>query len=196
MTFSIKSFVGYLCAFLWVAALAANAKAKIETPNKPTEEPASKPIATLRVPFLLRTPVLLSKPSLPLSLDPIRFTLKTSHSTIAAGQEVEITITAQLLDIPTSAFFIFEEQKSFSIKLLLPQGFTQTGGDYQEYDGAQLTPQNNTFTRRIRGVFTSLPENACFVLLRGAYQANANSIFEQKQLLCLSKKDTPNVLLP
>ena len=193
MTFSIKTFGRsvYLCTFLLVAAWVANAKAKIETPHKRTEEPASKPIAALRVPFLLRTPVLLSKARLPLSLDPIRFTLRADKETIAVGEEVEITITAQLLDIPASAFFIFEEQKSFSIKLLLPQGFTQTGGDYQEYTGAQLTPQTNTFTKRIRGVFTTLPEHPCFALLRGAYHANASSVFEQKQTLCLTKKMVP-----
>lgn len=180
-----------LSLLLFTAALVVQGKEKRETPTKRTEAASSKLIPALHIPRVHRVHPMLSKPSLPLSLDPIRFTLQADKPTITVGEEVEITINAQLLDIPTSAFFIFEEQKSFSVKVLLPQGFTQTGGDYQEYTRAQLTPQNNTFTKRLRGVFTSLPANPCFVLLRGAYNVNASSVFEQKQILCLTKKDTP-----
>ncbi|WP_211243803.1 hypothetical protein [Runella limosa] len=172
-----------------MATLIAQGKEKIESPNKPIEGKNSVP--ALHVPWVYRNHPMLSKPVLPLSLDPIRFTLHASQPTISVGEEVEITITAQLLDIPASSFFVFEEQKSFSLKLLLPKGFVQTGGDYQEYIGAQLSTQNNTFTKRIRGVFTSLSENPCFVLLRGAYHANSSSVFEQKQVLCLTSKKTP-----
>ena len=181
-----------LCAFLWMTTFVVEGKAKIETPKKRIEKHPSKSIPVLRVPFFSRNqPSLPSKPLLPLSLDPIRFTLQANKAIIAAGEEIEITVTAQLIDIPTSAFFIFEEQKSFSIKLIIPEGFTQTGGDYYAYCGAKLSAQNGTVTKHIRGVFSALPENPCFVLLRGALNANANGVFEQKQVLCLAKKVIP-----
>ena len=191
MSFPIKSCIqAYcLCIFLLLTTFVVQGKEKIETPHKPSEGKNSIP--ALRVPWVYRNHPLLSKPALPLSLDPIRFTLHTSKQTISAGEEVEITITAQLLDIPSSAFFIFEDQKSFSLKLLLPQGFTQTGGDYQEFIGGKLSTPNSIFIKRIRGVFASVPENPCFILLRGAYNANSSSVFEQKQTLCLDKKITP-----
>lgn len=191
MSFPIKSCIqAYcLCIFLLLTTFVVQGKEKIETPHKPSEGKNSIP--ALRVPWVYRNHPLLSKPALPLSLDPIRFTLHASKQTISAGEEVEITITAQLLDIPSSAFFIFEDQKSFSLKLLLPQGFTQTGGDYQEFIGGKLSTPNSIFIKRIRGVFASVPENPCFILLRGAYNANSSSVFEQKQTLCLDKKITP-----
>ncbi|HAK75543.1 MAG TPA: hypothetical protein DCM71_01200 [Runella sp.] len=190
MPFSIKTFVQNIClfTFLLLATLVVDGKEKLASPHKSSEGKSSVP--TLHVPWVYRNHPMLSRPALPLSLNPIRFTLYASKQTIAAGEEVEITITAQLLDIPSSAFFIFEDQKSFSLKLLLPQGFTQTGGDYQEFIGGKLSTPNSIFTKRIRGVFASVPENPCFVLLRGAYNANSSSVFEQKQVLCLASKNT------
>ena len=191
MTFSIKSCVQTYCLFtlLLLAALLSQGKEKIETPHKPTEGKNSVP--TLHIPWIYRSHPMLSKPAQLLSLDPIRFSLHANKQVITVGEEVEITITAQLLDIPASTFFVFEEQRGFALKLLLPEGFIQTSGDYQEYIGGKLTASNSTFTKRLRGVFTSIPENPCFVLLRGAYNANSSSIFEQKHRLCLTKKSAP-----
>jgi hypothetical protein len=122
-----------------------------------------------------------------LQLDPIRFMMTASHDSVLVGQEIELTINAGLLEIHPSSFFVFDEQKGFSIKVLLPESFVQTGGNYSEYIGMRLSAFNKTATYHLRGYFTKAEKNPCFRLLRGLQNAGNNSVFEQKQTLCLKK---------
>lgn len=113
-------------------------------------------------------------------LDPVRFTMRASKDSVKLGEEFEITIRAELLPIPPSAFFVFDEQKSFSLKLILPEGFVQTGGDYYDYIGATLTTPNQPVQYTIKGFLSRSDISPSFMLLRGPKDGNASSIFEKK----------------
>ncbi|GAB3960646.1 hypothetical protein GCM10028805_58250 [Spirosoma harenae] len=122
----------------------------------------------------------------PLGPDPIRFTLHASKTYLKVGEEVDLLITAELLPITPSQLFFFESQRSFSVKLLIPEGFEQTGGDYYEYIGAELRQDGITsIAYHLRGRFVQPAANAKFTLLRGPKDASVTSLFEKKQELRL-----------
>jgi hypothetical protein len=130
-------------------------------------------------------PSLVSKaaiPQKPLGPEPIRFRMQANKEHVRIGEEFEFVITAELLPILPSQLFFFEPQRSFSLKILMPNGFEQTGGNYTDYIGAELQtggPTSVTYT--LRGRFTQSTTNAAFTLLRGPKDASANSLFEKKQ---------------
>ena len=151
-----------------------------------TEETFIKEIPSSLIPFHLRVPSLAIKPiqfslwKQMVGLDPVRFMMRASKDSVKLGEEFEITIKAELLPIPPSAFFVFDEQKSFSLKLILPEGFVQTGGDYYDYIGATLTTPNQPIQYTIKGFLSRSDISPSFMLLRGPKDGNASSIFEKK----------------
>ena len=107
-----------------------------------TELPTSKILPTAKNPAAKKKKIaplpLSSKPKEKisfLSLDPIRFAVKSNRDSVVVGETVELNISAELLDIAPSLFYFFEEQKGFSLKIVLPDGFVQTGGNYNDYVG-------------------------------------------------------------
>jgi hypothetical protein len=105
--------------------------------------------------------------SLKSSVDPVRFILTANKTAITVGEEIELTIRAELLDIPPSLLFFFEEQKSFSLKLLLPDGFEITGGTYTDFIGTTLDLQSKPAVEyTVKGKFTRYTEKSFFTLLR------------------------------
>lgn len=171
----------------------SNLRSDSENPYGPT-----RPTKPRRKPGRKARPItVLSLKPLPLQLspqrlggvayaDPVRFILTANKDSIAPGQEIELTIRAQLLSIPPSVLFFFEEQKSFSIKLLTPDGFVQTGGDYYDYIGNQLsTGGQQEVVYSLKGKLTKAADSFSFTLLRGPKDANTQSLFEQKQTLTL-----------
>uniref|UniRef100_UPI0012F87DAB hypothetical protein n=1 Tax=Runella limosa TaxID=370978 RepID=UPI0012F87DAB len=144
-------------------------------------------VPTLDRPILAILPTL-PKRNTPYVLDPIRFTLKANKDTVEVGEEIELTITAELLDIPPSAFFIFEEQKGFSLKLLLPDNFVQTGGNYYEYIEKKLNLDERQATFLLKGYFNSVEQKASIILLRGGING-IKSVFEKKGELQFNLKE-------
>lgn len=71
--------------------------------------------------------------------DPIWFSLQADKDSVKVGEEVTLTITADLLPISPAMLFFFEELRGFSLKVLFPRGFVQTGGSYQDRIGDKLT---------------------------------------------------------
>jgi hypothetical protein len=117
--------------------------------------------------------------------DPIRFTLASDKKEVKVGEEIEITIKAELLDISPLLYFTFEELRGYSLRVLMPNGFVQTGGNYTDYISDEIRP-NDAQKRRvytIKGYFTSLPEDATFTLIRGSRDFNDKSVFSKKQVL-------------
>jgi hypothetical protein len=113
--------------------------------------------------------------------DPIRFRMQANKPRVADGEEFELTITAELMPILPSQLFFFEAQRSFSLKLLLPDGFVQTGGSYYDYVGETLSNNGKTtVTYTLRGHFIRDKQPAPFILLRGPATANSMSLFEKK----------------
>ncbi len=126
----------------------------------------------------------------PASPDPIRFTMHASKTNVRVGEEVEITVTAQLLDISPQSMFFFEQQKAFSIKVLMPAGFEQTGGTYHDYIGADLAGRPGEVVRyTIHGHLAQPLKSALFTLLRGPKDGTPESLFEKKQTIVLHVAD-------
>ncbi len=121
----------------------------------------------------------------PRSVDPVLFRMKSDKKEVKVGEEIELTITAHLTEIPSAAFFTFEHQKEFSIKVVMPEGFIQTGGNYTDYIGETLSSQKYTVKYTLRGYFTQLTDSPVFTLLRGAKNTGPNSIFEKKSELSI-----------
>ncbi|RIV20462.1 hypothetical protein DYU11_20665 [Fibrisoma montanum] len=147
--------------------------------NTPPGKYASKPyVSLLRSPGnpLIRIPLAAN--------DPIRFSLTVNKPTVRLGEEVELTITAELLNVSPNLMFFFPGSNAFSLKLLLPPGFQQTGGTYVDYVGDELTyPAKPTVTYRLKGHFTSVTAGSGFRLLRSQRQAGDQSQFVEKARL-------------
>ena len=79
--------------------------------------------------------------------------------------------------------FTFADAKAFRLKVLLPNGFVQTGGDYSDYAGTTLSPEKPTQSYIIKGHFTDFTGESQFRLLRGPQNADATSLFVEKARL-------------
>lgn len=153
-------------------------------PRTTSENPIFFPI---KLPRWLPSRAFQSSQQQPLrvSADPVRFVLAANKTTVTVGEEIELTIQAVLLDIPPSLLFVFEEQKSFSLKLLVPQGFEITGGTYSNLVGTTLDQQLKPFVEyTVKGKFTQYSPDP-FILLRGPKEPSAQSLFEKKAELLI-----------
>ena len=120
----------------------------------------------------------------PASNDPIRFTLQADKRQVTVGEDIELTITAQLMSISPNLIFFLPGSNAYTLKLLTPAGFQATGGDFAEYVTGELTyPTNTQATYHLRGHFTAPAEGLSFRLLRSHGQANSQSLYEEKARL-------------
>ncbi|WP_176885064.1 right-handed parallel beta-helix repeat-containing protein [Dyadobacter soli] len=88
---------------------------------------------------------------------------------------MEIVVKAQLLPVNESIMFVFKESYAFRIKIVLPDGFVQTGGNYSDFVGTTLTASNPSVIYQLKGKFTSQVPSGKFILLRGSDKANNSS---------------------
>ena len=120
------------------------------------------------------------------SPDPIRFSIQYDKQQITIGEEVSLTITAHLLNVSPNQLFLLSGANDYTLKLLLPPGFEQTGGDFTDYVAGHLSyPSQPIVTYRIRGRFRSVTPGTSFRLLRSHGQANDQSLFTEKSILTL-----------
>jgi hypothetical protein len=171
--------------------VASKKLSRIENPDRKKKNPKSENpprydlIGVPRSNYL--NPANLPKQKAALAIDPIRFTLQSNKSQVEVGEEFEITITAQLLDIPPSLMFFFEEQKSFVLKMLLPTGFEQTGGSYYDLvNGKFSNLPADPVTYTIKGRFTQQPDSTCFTLLRSTPSLSSQDKYVKLEPLCLT----------
>ncbi|WP_337044427.1 LamG-like jellyroll fold domain-containing protein [Emticicia sp. 17c] len=109
--------------------------------------------------------------------DPVRFRLSASKDSIAIGEEFEIKITAEFVDVNHALMFQFEGSNEFTLKMLLPDGFIQTGGTYYDFVQGKVTKENPRQEFAIRGFFEKANELNEFKLLRGAKGAGINASY-------------------
>jgi hypothetical protein len=110
-------------------------------------------------------------------IDPIRFTLSTTAQHIVLNEEFEIKITAKYIPLNPNLIYIFEGSNTFKLKLLLPDGFKQTGGTFSDFTGAELTTAKPAVSYTIKGKFISPSKDGTFQLLRSHKNADNNSDF-------------------
>ncbi|WP_461086322.1 hypothetical protein, partial [Spirosoma flavus] len=133
-------------------------------------------------PLPIPKPLPIKKPSGP---DPIRFLMQANKPNVAVGEEFEITITAELLPILPSQIFFFEAQRSFSLHVLMPEGFIQTGGNY--YNGITGRPTLSESVKiTLSGYFQHKNSpDFCFRLLRRTAQPEPNELYNKVGMFCL-----------
>ena len=118
-----------------------------------------------------------------ISNDPIRFTLTPDKPKVVLGEEIELTLTAELLDISPKLLFTFEELRSYAIKVVLPKDFIQTGGTYLNFAMGKLDPANPKQTYTIKGRYLDKPApEDCFKVLRQLNEA----VFILKNTTCIN----------
>ncbi|GAB3799875.1 hypothetical protein GCM10028819_24100 [Spirosoma humi] len=121
--------------------------------------------------------------------DPIRFTLRVDTKQVSLGDEVTFIITAHYVNVSPALLFLAEGSNAFRLKLLLPDGFVQTGGDYSDYIGAELSSARTTVTYTLKGFFTKVDSKSEFRLLRGSGNADEPNLFVEKAKLVISVND-------
>lgn len=119
--------------------------------------------------------------------DPVRFFITASKDSISIGEEVELTITAQFLDIHPMLMFQFDGSNEFTLKLLIPDGFVVTGGTYYDYIQGKVDRNNPTQRFTVKGFFEG-EDDLCFNLIRGARNAGAESVYYKVARKCLNSK--------
>lgn len=110
-------------------------------------------------------------------LDPIKFTLSTNATHISLNEEFEIKITAEYLNVSSSVAYVLKDANFFRIKLIVPNGFVKTGGDYYDYTGTELTRSKPKVTYTVKGKFVAKAGSAIFELLRSHRSADNQSTF-------------------
>ncbi|WP_128546998.1 PA14 domain-containing protein [Larkinella soli] len=117
--------------------------------------------------------------------DPIRFSLWADRNTVAVGQVFTLTMTATYQPVSSALLETFEPAAVFRLKLLYPEGFVPTGGDYHELIGTELSAARPSVTYQLTGYFVFRPASPTFRLLRGPGSATSASLFVEATRLTL-----------
>ncbi len=139
-------------------------------------------------------PILVGKEWQTVTNDPVKFTLTPNKPTAVLGEEIELTLTAELLDISPKLLFTLEELRNYSIKVILPQDFIQTGGTYLNFATGTLDPTNPKHTYTIKGRYLDKPAlDDCFKVLRKVNE----EVFVLKHIACINVTDidSPNSIV-
>lgn len=131
-------------------------------------------------------PVLNGKELKAISNDPIKFTLTPNKTSAQLGEEIELTLTAELMDVSHQLLFTFDELRDYTMKVVLPKDFILTGGTYYDFVSGTLDPANHKKQYTLKGKFLDKPAvDDCFKVLR---KLN-NEVFILKNTTCIDVKD-------
>ena len=114
--------------------------------------------------------------------DPFRFIITSNKDSVAVGEEIELTIAVDWVDfgINNGVRFLPEWYK-YTLRVVTPKGFTQTGGDYTDFCTKPVDANNPQAVFTIKGKFEYQPEEAKFTVLRGFEGADERSDFIWKE---------------
>ena len=162
-----------------VPTKAKRAVLPITTTNKPDQEFRNftaniEPLTPKGVKLLNTKPA----PEESVGPDPFRFTLTADKDSIAIGEEIELTVAVDWVDygVNNGVRFLPEWYK-YTLKVVLPKGFTQTGGDYTDYCTKPVDANNPQAIFTIKGKLEYAPEEPKFIILRGFEGAYDKSEF-------------------
>ena len=124
--------------------------------------------------------------------DPFRFTIASNKDSVAIGEEFELTVRVNWVDYGVNNGIKFlPEWYNYVLKVAMPKGFIQTGGDYIDYCTKPVDANNQEAIFTIKGKFEFKPEEAIFKVLRGFEGANVQSGFiwkGEKRIIILTNK--------
>ncbi|WP_435353259.1 hypothetical protein [Emticicia sp. SJ17W-69] len=131
-------------------------------------------------------PILNGKELKAIGGDPIKFTLTPNKTTAQLGEEIELTLTAELMDVSPQLLFTFDELRDYTMKVILPKDFILTGGTYYDFVSGTLDPANPKKQYTLKGRFLDKPAvDDCFKVLR---KLN-NEVFILKNTTCMDVND-------
>lgn len=114
--------------------------------------------------------------------DPIIFKVRASAQQVVIGEELELTISAEWSFVPPSMLFTFEGANEYTLQLVLPKGFVQTGGTFYPFTKGKVDAHNPKQEYTVKGFFEAYDSNLppSFMLIRGDKDATEHSIFIKK----------------
>jgi hypothetical protein len=110
-------------------------------------------------------------------IDPIKFSMSTTATQVGLNEEFQINIKASYQYIPANTAFVFEGSNAFRLKLILPDGFEQTGGTFNDFIGTELSSTKPFVEYTLKGKFTRNSGNGIFQLLRSHSKADNQSTY-------------------
>jgi hypothetical protein len=120
-------------------------------------------------------------PNKKLGADPFLFSIIANKDYADVGEEIELTVKVTWADFGVNNGVRFlPEWYNYTLKVVMPKGFTQTGGDYTDYCTKLVDAQNQTATFTIKGQFEFNTNDATFTVLRGFEGADNKSEFIYK----------------
>lgn len=100
-------------------------------------------------------------------LDPVLFSMTADKSAVRVGEEFSIDIQCTLRDFSGLRLFPVSLDGEFVLKVVFPEGFVQTAGNYYPMVSAKLLRPGDKVAYRLTGKFVSRPPSGKFMLLRG-----------------------------
>lgn len=100
-------------------------------------------------------------------LDPVLFSMSADKSVVRVGEEFSIDIQCALRDFSGLRLFPVSLDGEFVLKVVFPDGFVQTAGNYYHTVSAKLLRPGDKVVYRLTGKFVSRPPSGKFMLLRG-----------------------------
>jgi hypothetical protein len=153
--------------------------------NQPTEIYTFDTLSHVWSPLPFRSPLLWDSEKMKaLSFDPVRFTITANKETVAIGEEIELTITAEYLDVHGMLMFQFEGANGYTLKMLIPQGFVITGGNYYDFIQGKVDKTNPKLTYTIKGFFEVGLLKPCFRLLKSNLNTTIGSLYVERFEYC------------
>jgi Ig-like domain CHU_C associated len=128
--------------------------------------------------------------------DPFRFTISSNKDSVAVGEEIELKVTVDWVNygVNNGVSFLPEWYK-YTLRVVTPKGFTQTGGDYTDFCTKPVDANNRQAVFTIKGQFEYKSDDTFFLVLRGFEGSNAESQFiekTRKNVIALRKSNTRN----
>lgn len=108
--------------------------------------------------------------------DPVKFRLNVDKDSVNVGEEFEITIIAEFLDVTPTQMFQFEGSNEFTLKALLSQEFVQTGGTYFDFINGKVSRESPRQEFTIKGYYKDFASTE-IKLLRGHKDASSGDVF-------------------
>ena len=126
-------------------------------------------------------------------LDPISFHFSSNKSVVNIGEEFELTVTATLRPTWDPRLANTELDTDFRIKIIFPDGFVQTGGNYSDFIGGKIV--NKTIASyKVKGKYVRQGKGEEFLLLRGTPQSvNLNKFLMRGQVTVLIARAEPDL---
>jgi hypothetical protein len=121
-------------------------------------------------------------------IDPIDVEFLSKKDSLSIDEIFELKVNVYYR--PRLLTSVPPDWNGFALKVVLPNGFEQLGGDYYDFVEASLSESNATKTYSIIGKFTNQSDSLpCFKAIRSTIGARNESKFWERQTKCLVLKN-------